>query len=95
MTSTFRSSTLTGSLPTVWTASLWKMMPASRAIAPISAIGSIVPTSLFACMIEMNTVSGRMALRTSSGSTMPVESTATLVTSQPFFSSHSIGSRTA
>jgi hypothetical protein len=46
-------------------------------MAPMAATGWIVPTSLLACMIEMPMVSGRMARRTSSGSTMPSSSTPT------------------
>ena len=45
---------------------------ASVAMRPISSIGWIVPSSLFASITLMSAVSGRMASRTSSGSTMPV-----------------------
>ena len=53
----------------------------------ISFIGSIVPTSLLACMMDTSTVSCRILLRTSSGSTMPCLSTGTRVDSKPHFSS--------
>ena len=52
----FIASTSIGSLPTPWTASLWKRTPRSREILPISAIGWIVPISLLANMIETRTV---------------------------------------
>ena len=54
--STFRSFTLNGSLPTICTASVWKRMPFSFAIAPISAIGWMTPISLLAAMIVMRIV---------------------------------------
>ena len=82
-------------MPAVCTTSLWKSTPASRVILPISAMGWMVPTSLLPCMIDTRTVSGRMALRTSSGSTRPPPSTGTLVNSQPRFSRYSMVSRTA
>ena len=44
--STSNSLTSSGSLPAVCTASVWKSTPASRVILPISAMGSMVPTSL-------------------------------------------------
>ena len=65
------ASTSTGSFPTPCVASVWKRTPFSRAILPISPIGLIVPTSLFAYMIETRTVSSVIARRTASGSTMP------------------------
>jgi len=49
----------------------------SRAIAPISSIGWMVPTSLLACMTLIRTVCVVIARRTSSGSTRPVRSTGT------------------
>ena len=45
--------------------------PLPRRCAPISSMGWIVPSSLFACITVMRTVSGRSARRTSSGSTTP------------------------
>ena len=61
-------------------------MPASLAMAAISGIGSIVPTSLFACITVIRIVFGVRALRTSSGSTIPYRSTGSMVTFAPSFS---------
>src|SRR3954447_15456596 len=44
---TFSSLTLNGTLPAACTASVWKMIPFSFAIAPISAIGWMTPISFF------------------------------------------------
>jgi hypothetical protein len=49
----------------------------------MAAMGWMVPTSLLACMTLMAMVSGRMARRTSSGSTMPYPSTGRYVTATP------------
>ena len=54
--STLRSLTLNGTLPTICTASVWKRIPFSFAIAPISAIGWMTPISLLAAMIVMRIV---------------------------------------
>ncbi len=69
-----------GSLPNVWTPSTWNGMPRSVAMRPISSTGISVPLSLFAVWIEIRTVSGRIARRTSSGSTSPSPSTGRYVT---------------
>ncbi len=69
------ASTSIGSLPKVWTPSTWNATLCSRAMRPISGTGWTVPTSELACMIEISMVSGRIARRTSSGSTRPVPST--------------------
>ena len=58
-------------------------------------MGSIVPSSLFASMMVISTVSGRIARRTSSGFTTPSRSTGRIVTATPRFSSALQGSKTA
>ena len=68
------------------TASVWKSTPFSFVILAISLIGSIVPTSPLACMIETRIVSSRIAFLTSSGLTVPFLSTGTAVYSKPHFS---------
>ena len=61
--------------PTACTASVWKSTLCARQTAPISAMGSIVPISLFAAMTLTRIVSGRMAASTCSGVTKPYSST--------------------
>ena len=53
--------TLTGILPTAWTASVWKITPFSWQSAPISLIGWTTPISLLAYMIETRMVWSSMA----------------------------------
>ena len=48
-------------------------------------IGSIVPTSLLACITVIRIVLGVIAFRTSSGSTIPYRSTGRTVTFAPSF----------
>ena len=64
-------STSMGTLPNACVASVWKMMPFSLQMAPISAIGWIVPISLLANMIETKIVSGRIAALSCSRSILP------------------------
>src|SRR3972149_5865021 len=66
-------------------AAVWKRTSRSLVVRPISPIGSIVPISALACITETSTVSGRMARRTSSGSTFPSLSAERVVTSYPRF----------
>jgi len=84
--STPSSSTSAGIFPTDCAASVWNETPASRAMAEISGIGSIVPTSLFACMTVMRIVLDVRDLRTSSGSTIQNRSTGSTVTFAPSLS---------
>jgi hypothetical protein len=60
--------TSNGTLPTACTASVWKSIPFSFAIAPISAIGCSTPISLLAAMIVMRIVLSVIASRRSSRS---------------------------
>jgi hypothetical protein len=83
-----------GMCPAEAVASAWNRTPRSRAIRPISATGWIVPISALACMTETSRVSGRIALRTSSGSTRPSRSTCTTVVSKPAARSGSSALRT-
>ncbi len=75
--------TSTGILPSACTPSTCSGTAASRAMRPISTIGWMVPSSLFACITEISTVSGRSAARTSSGFTTPADPTFTRVTATP------------
>jgi hypothetical protein len=59
----------------------------SGLLRPIAAIGSIVPTSGLACMMETRVVCGVMAFSTTAGSTSPCSSTGRRVTWKPAFSS--------
>jgi len=67
----------------------------SWAIAVSSAIGSMVPISLLASMIDAKIVSGLRAFLNSSGVIMPSLSTSRYVTWYPSFSSCLNGWRTA
>ena len=78
--------TSTGILPAACTPSEAKIIPCSLAIFPISCIGFTAPISLLAYMIAIRIVVGRIALRTSSGSTRPSLPTGRYVTSNPCFS---------
>ena len=57
---------MNGTLPTICTASVWKRIPFSFAIAPISAIGWITPISLLAAMIVTRIVLSVIAAFSSS-----------------------------
>jgi hypothetical protein len=61
--STPSSSTSTRILPTAWTASAWNRTSFSCATAHSSRTGRMVPTSLFAMIIEVRIVSLAMASR--------------------------------
>ena len=73
------------SMPSSWTsifswqkactASVWKMTLWAWAMAASSLMGSMVPISLLANMIDAMTVSGRMAASKAAGSTRPYLST--------------------
>ena len=71
--STPRSSTSTGSVPTLWTASQWTIASGFAALTmrTTSRIGWIVPTSLFACITETTVVSSPTAAASASRSTRP------------------------
>ena len=69
--------------------------PRSWQSRPISAIGLIVPTSLFAAMTETRTVRSVSASATASAETRPDSSGGTTVTSHPSRASRFIGSSTA
>ena len=69
-----------GSLPTDWTASVWKRMPRSRHISAMRSIGKRTPVSLFACMTVTMAVSGASAASTSARSSRPSELTEISVT---------------
>ena len=71
----FCAFTSIGTLPIAWTASVWKYTLCFRAIAPSSAIGSIVPISLFAYMMVTRIVLSVIAFSSSAGSTRPYWST--------------------
>ena len=68
----FCAFTSIGILPTACTASVWNGILCFRAIAPSSAIGSMVPISLLAYMMEMRMVLSVIAFSRSAGSTRPV-----------------------
>jgi hypothetical protein len=57
--------------------------PCSCAIAAISAIGWIVPISLFACITDTSAVSSVIASRSRWGDTMPDASTGSSVVRHP------------
>ena len=84
--SMFISSTSIGICPNACTASVWNNTPCSCAIRPISLTGWMVPISLFAVIMEIRIVSGRIAASNSSSFTLPFSSTFTYVISKPFFS---------
>ena len=75
--------TSTGIFPTDWTASVCMSAPCWCAIAASSAIGWMVPISLFACITETSAVSFVTSSRRRSGSTMPVRSTGINVVCHP------------
>ena len=81
--SIFISSTLMGTCPTACTASVWNSIPLFLHNAPIDCIGCIVPTSLFAYIIEIITVFGRIAAVRSDSFTSPLSLTGIYVTSHP------------
>jgi len=70
-------------LPTDCAASVWKITPRSWAMRAHASMGSIVPTSLFACITLTSTVRGVIARRRSSGSTSPAPSTGSTLTAAP------------
>lgn len=70
-------------------------MPRAEASDEISAMGWMVPTSLFACMIVIRMVRSVMACSTSLTLTMPLESTGSRVTSKPQCSRRAQTSSTA
>ncbi len=78
-----------------WTASVWKGTPRSRQMAPISATGWIVPTSLLADWMLTRVVRSVILAAISSGSTRPCESTETRVISNPWRSRTSAACSTA
>ena len=73
--STPRASTSTGTDPIAWTASVWNRTPRSRQAFAHSAIGSSVPISLFAAMIETRIVLSVIASASAPGLTRPNSST--------------------
>ena len=75
------AATSTGILPTAWAASVCSGTPCSWAMRASSAIGWMVPVSLFANMIDTRTVCGVIAAARSCGSTRPWRSTGRTVTS--------------
>ena len=62
-------------LPMACTASVWKSTPCFLHTAASSAMGSMVPISLLAVMMDTSVVSGRMAASSCSGVTKPYSST--------------------
>ena len=91
----FCAFTSIGILPIACTASVWNGILCFRAIAPSSAIGSMVPISLLAYMMEMRMVLSVIAFSSSAGSTRPYWSTGRYVTVKPSFSRYSQVWRTA
>ncbi len=81
--STPSARTSTGIFPTAWTASVCISAPCSCAIAASSAIGWIVPISLFASITDTRAVSRSITARSRSGSTTPVRSTGSSDVRQP------------
>ena len=73
--SIFMAFTSMGTWPTACTASVWKNTPFSLHTLPISAMGIMVPTSLFANITDTSTVLSLMAFFTCSAVTMPFSST--------------------
>ena len=89
----------TGTCPAACTASVWKGIWCPRATEASSAIGWIVPTSLFAHMTLISATepgSAPMAARSVSGGRKPSESTGSQVTSAAsWLASHCAESSTA
>ena len=73
--STSSAFTSMGTCPTACTASVWNSAPCALAILHSSAMGSMVPISLLAYMMETMVVSGLSAFSSSSGCTSPNSST--------------------
>ena len=78
------SATSRGSRPRVWQASTSSSAPCSWARVAASPTGWMVPTSWLACWRQTSRVSSRTAAASSAGSTRPVWSTPTSVTSNPW-----------
>lgn len=91
-TSSFDRSMTT--LPTVCVASEWNRTPACRYSLAMAFMGFKVPTSLFACITDTNTVSSRIASFISSVDTAPSRPTGSTVTSKPSRSRRLAGSST-
>lgn len=81
------SSTLSGILPTICAASVWKKTLRLRHSAPISARGCRTPISLLTAMMLTMDVSGVMAASSAARSTSPFFDTGRYVTRKPSCSS--------